>query len=122
METSIFMQGYGVLGYSMTVVLAIVWTSIALAYYKADRGKRQWLMLIVSTILYAVLFSYLVLVSIEPPWLNRFVMQPAMRTVALGAAVTLGLFTGMVLKREAKEHGTSKETNHEHVRGGNIAG
>lgn len=115
MEWSTFLQGYGVLGYSLTVGLAIIWASIALAYYRAEgRGKRQWLFLIASMVQYAILFSYLVLVSIEPPWLNRLVMQPAMRTVAIGAAVTMGLFTAMVLRKEAQCNGTG-EANGEHA-------
>lgn len=103
MEPSIFLRGYGVLGYSLTVVLAIIWASIGLAYYKADRGKRIWGVFVVGVVLYAVLFSYLVLISIEPPWLDRTIMQPAMRTVALGASICISVFTVMVLRKEASK-------------------
>lgn len=102
-------QGYGVLGYSAIVALAITWASIGIAYYNADRGHKTWIVFVISMLLFAIMFSYLVVVSVEPVWLDRTVMQPIMRTVALGAAVTGWLYTSMTLRRELTHNGSQNE-------------
>lgn len=96
------MQAYGVLGYSMAMALALASVSVGLAYFRAGRDKTKSVMFTLSAFLFAILFGYLVIVSIEPPWLNRAVMQPAMRTVALAAAVCGWAYLLLVLRKEAR--------------------
>lgn len=110
-DGEMMMQAYGVLGYSMTMALAIACASVGFAFFRAGRDKLKSLMFTLSAILFAVLFGYLVLVSIEPPWLNRIVMQPLMRTVAIGAASCGWVYFYLMLRKEAKLNGTRKTGN-----------
>ena len=82
-----FIQAYGVLGYSITTALALACAVLGIAYWRAGRNKRSAALFVASALLFAALFAYLVLVSVDPPWLDRTVTQPYVRTVALVAAL-----------------------------------
>lgn len=110
------MQAYGVLGYSMTMALAIACASVGFAFFRAGRDKLKSIMFTLSAALFAVLFGYLVLVSIEPPWLNRAVMQPLMRTVAIGAASCGWAYFYLMLRKEARLNGTSRRAPRESMK------
>ncbi len=98
-----FLRAYGAFGYALSVALAITWASIGIAYLRANRGWRPWLLFVVSMFCFAGLFGYLVLISVELPWLRREVMQPVMRTVALAAALAGWAYTIDTLRREAQK-------------------
>lgn len=98
-----FLRAYGAFGYALSVALAITWASIGIAYLRARRGWRPWLLFVVSMFAFAGLFGYLVLISVELPWLRREVMQPVMRTVALLAALAGWAYTIDTLRREAQK-------------------
>ncbi len=82
-----FIQAYGVMGYSMGVSLALACAGVGIAYWRAGRGRWRAAFFVASALLFAVQFAYLVLVSVDPPWLDRTVTQPYLRTVALVAAL-----------------------------------
>lgn len=97
-----FIQAYGVLGYSMGVSLALACASLGIAYWRAGRGRWRTAFFTASALLFAVQFAYLVLVSVEPPWLDRTVTQPYVRTVALLAALGGWGFLLSVVCQEAE--------------------
>lgn len=102
-------QAYGVLGYSMTMALAIACASVGFAFFRAGRDKLKSAMFTMSALLFAILFAYLVIVSIEPPWLSRAIMQPLMRTVAIGAAGCGWAYFYLMLRKEARLNGTQRQ-------------
>ncbi len=97
-----FIQAYGVLGYSITTALALACAGLGIAYWCADRNKRQAALFVASALLFAALFAYLVLVSVEPSWLDRTVTQPYVRTIALIAALCGWGVLLLTLHHEAK--------------------
>ncbi len=108
MDAIFTLQAYGVLGYSMTMALAIACAGVGVAYLRAGRDKLKSALFALSSFLFALLFGYLVLVSMEPPWLNRALMQPVMRTVAIaGAGCGWGYFY-LMLREEARLNGTRR--------------
>lgn len=109
MDDLFTLRAYGVLGYSMTMALAIACTSVGFAYYRAGRDKLRSAMFMASSFFFAMLFGYLVLVSIEPPWLNRAIMQPIMRTVAIAGAGCGWAYFYLILRKEAQQNGTQRQ-------------
>ena len=103
------LQAYGVLGYSMTMALAIACASVGVAFFRAGRDKLKSALFATSAFLFALLFGYLVVVSVEPPWLNRTIMQPLMRTIALGAASAGWGYLYLMLRKEARLNGTRRQ-------------
>ena len=116
MDDIFSLQAYGVVGYSMTMALAIACASVGIAYFRAGRDKLKSSLFTASAFLFAILFGYLVLVSIELPWLNRAIMQPIMRTVAIGAAATGWSYFYMILRKEAHLNGTNQRQRPESAR------
>lgn len=108
MDAFFSIQAYGVLGYSMTVALALACTSVGIAYYRAGRDRLKSALFAASAFLFALLFGHLVLVSMEPPWLNRALTMPLMRTVALGAAGCGWGYLYLMLRKEAQRNGTAR--------------
>lgn len=116
METIFSIQAYGVLGYSMTSALALACAIVGIAYYRAGRDKLKSSLFAASAFLFAILFGHLVLVSIEPPWLDRTITMPAMRTVALAAALAGWGYLILLLRKEARLNGTSRRQTPESTR------
>ena len=116
MDEFLTLRAYGVLGYSMTMALALACASVGLAYYRAGRDRLKSALFTLSAFFFAILFGYLVLVSIEPPWLDRALMQPAMRTVALVAASCGWGYLILVLRKEARLNGTGRRQTPESTR------
>lgn len=109
MDAIFTLQAYGVLGYSMTMALAIACAGVGVAYFRAGRDKLNSALFALSSFLFALLFGYLVLVSMDLPWLNRALMQPLMRTVAIvGACCGWGYFY-LMLRKEARLNGTRRQ-------------
>ena len=108
MEELFSIQAYGVLGYSMTMALAIACAGVGIAFFRAGRDRFKSGLFAASAFLFAMLFGYLVLVSIELPWLNRNVTQPIMRTVSLGAAGCGWAYLILMLRKEARLNGTTR--------------
>ncbi len=108
MDAIFTLQAYGVLGYSMTMALAIACAGVGVAFFRAGRDKLKSALFALSAFLFALLFGYLVLVSMEPPWLNRTLMQPLMRTVALAAASCGWGYFYLMLRKEARLNGTGR--------------
>ena len=108
MEELFSIQTYGVLGYSMAMALALACASVGIAYFRAGRDKLKAALFTASAFLFAAQFAYLVVVSVEPTWLDRTVTQPYVRTVAfLGASCGWG-YLYLMLRKEARENGTSE--------------
>jgi len=105
------LRAYGVIGYSLATSLALASASVALAYYRAGRDKGKSLSLALSALLFAVLFSYLVLVSMQTGWFDPRIMQPIMRTVAIAASLFGWSFLWFALRKEAKVNGSPRETS-----------
>lgn len=109
MDAFFSIQAYGVLGYSMTMALALACCSVGIAYFRAGRDKLKSGLFAASSFFFAVLFGYLVLVSIDLPWLSRTIMQPLMRSVAVaGAGCGWGYFY-LMLRKEAHLNGTQRK-------------
>lgn len=108
MDALFTVQAYGVFGYSATMALAIACAFVGFAFFRAGRDKLKSALFAISALLFALLFGYLVLVSVEPPWLNRAIMQPLMRTIALGAAGAGWGYFYLMLRKEARLNGTSR--------------
>lgn len=107
-ENLFSIQSYGVLGYSLAMALALACVSVGVAYWRAGRDRLKAATFSASAFLFAVLFFYLVLVSVDPPWLDRTIMQPLMRTVTLVAAACGWAHLFLLLRKEAHHNGTNK--------------
>ena len=90
------------MGYLMGVSLALACAVLGIAYWRAGRNKRSAALFVASALLFAALFAYLVLVSVDPPWLDRTVTQPYVRTIALCAALCGWGLLLSVIREEAK--------------------
>lgn len=108
MDAIFTLQAYGVLGYSMTMALAIACASVGFAFFRAGRDKLKSALFTLSATMFAILFGYLVMVSIDPPWLNRTIMQPLIRTVAIGGAGAGWGYFYLMLRKEARLNGTGR--------------
>ena len=96
------LQAYGVLGYSMAAALGLACAGLGIAYWRAGRDRARSALLALCALLFAAMFAYLALVSAAPPWLNRAIAQPYVRTVALLAALCGWSYLLLTLRHEAR--------------------
>ena len=58
MDAIFTLQAYGVLGYSMTMALAIACAGVGVAYFRAGRDKLKSALFTLSSFLFALLFEH----------------------------------------------------------------
>ncbi len=97
-----WIQAIGIVGYAMSVSLAILWAGIAIAYIRAGMSKRVWLMFIVGMIGYAIVFGNLVFIATDPLWVNRVFLSVSLRIVAILAATALWAYSILALNGQWK--------------------
>jgi uncharacterized membrane protein (DUF485 family) len=99
---SLFWSAFGAVGYTLTMSLAIACTGLGVAMLRAGRNRARAMSFTISAALFALFFAYLIVASAEPPWLDRFIWAPILRTVGFGAAVSGWVHLALVLGKERK--------------------
>ena len=90
---------YGVVPYTFTMMLAIIWFGIAIGSLHGARHVAQWLMLALSALGYAGLFLMLAIIASGNPLFGMEINAWFNRSFALIGCIFLSIFTGMYLAR-----------------------
>ena len=98
-----WIKALGVVGYLCLLSLALFWASIGFAYIRAGRSRFTWIFFIASMLALALLFGGLVLIAMEPSWMEKNQFAIGQRVMALVAAITGWIYTAGTLFDAANE-------------------
>ena len=96
----VFKTLYGVIPYTLTVMLAITWFGIGLGSMRGNPNTTPWVLLSMAAVGYAGLFLMLAIIASGNPLFGQEANAWFLRTFTLVGAVFLGIFTWLYLMRK----------------------
>ena len=101
---------YGVVPYTGTMMLALIWMGIAIGSLHGEKAVSPWLLLALAGLSYAGLFLMLAIISSGNPLFGMEINAWFNRSFALLGCVFLSIFTALYLaKRWRHDNGHDKK-------------
>ena len=96
-ELPVWIQLLGIVGYAMSVSLAVLGVGIGIAFIQSGESKRVWLLFIAGMLGYTIMFSNLVFIATDP-LTNRLLLTIVQRLTAIIAASLIWAYAILAMR------------------------